>query len=156
MIENAKNILLASHGTIGAQAAEQIVLNTCHKNAHVTHLLVIPMFWKNILGDDWLNNDVTRNKFCSYLEEELENELNITVERVRSYFEDRHIINSSKILLGDPDQSLLETCKESFYDLVVMGTPRPKGVAGLFSRMSTSLLTRKLPTPRFIAPYPNA
>ena len=65
MLENAKNILLASHGTIGAQAAEQAAFNMCRKNTQITHLIVIPKFWKDILGDDWLNNDCTRNKFCN-------------------------------------------------------------------------------------------
>ena len=156
MIENAKKILLASHGTSGAQAAEQIVFKTCHRSAHVTHLVIVPIFWKNILGDDWLNNDVTRNRFCGYLEAELENELNINLTRVRNHLKDRCITNTNKILLGDPDRSLLETCENYSYDLVVMGSPRPRSVAGLNSRMSTSLLTRELSTPLIIAPYPNA
>ena len=156
MLENAKNILLASHGTIGAQAAEQAAFNMCRKNTQITHLIVIPKFWKDILGDDWLNNDCTRNKFCNYLETGLEDEVNSNTSRVHKRFESLGIAYTKKIVVGEPDKSLVQACKEASYDLVVMGSPRPKGMAGLYSRMSTTFLDKNLNTYKFIAPHPNA
>ena len=156
MLDNAKSILLASHGTVGAQAAEQAALNICRKNAHITHLIVIPKFWKDILGDDWLNNDCTRNKFCNYLETELEDEINLNISRVHKRFEPLGIAYTKKIVVGEPDKSLVQACEEESYDIVVMGSPRPKGIAGLYSRMSTTFLDQNLNTSIFIAPHPNA
>src|SRR5210317_489096 len=108
MLDNAISILLASHGTVGAQAAEEAVLNACRKNAHITHLIVIPEFWKHILGDDWLNNDCTRNKFCNYLETELENEVNFNISRVYKRFKSLGIPYTKKIIVGEPDKSLVQ------------------------------------------------
>jgi len=156
MLENAKNILLASHGTVGAQAAEQAAFNICRKNAHITHLIVIPKFWKDILGDDWLNNDCTRNKFCNYLEAELEDEVNLNISRVRKHLKSLGIAYTKKIIVGEPDKSLIQACEEVSYDIVVMGSPRPKGIAGLYSRMSTTFLAQNLNTSIFTAPHPNA
>ena len=156
MLENAKNILLASHGTVGAQAAEQAIFNKCRKNAHITHLIVIPNFWKDILGDDWLNNDCTRNRFCNYLETELEDEVNLNISRVHKGLEFLGITYTKKIIVGEPDKSLVQACEDVPYDIVVMGSPRPKGMAGLYSRMSTTYLDQNLNTSIFIAPHPNA
>ena len=87
MVKATQNILLASHGTIGAQAAEQKVFEMCASNAHITHLLVVPEFWKDMLGDDWLNNSVTRIQFEDYLETELGQEVDQHIDRVHSRLE---------------------------------------------------------------------
>ncbi len=49
------NILLASHGTEGAIAAEKMALSLCEKGARLHHLLVVPTLWEGMTGDDWLN-----------------------------------------------------------------------------------------------------
>ena len=75
-------IILASHGTAGARAAEDVALALCAENgATLLHLLVVPDFWKDIfvvpdfwkgmMGDDWLNNAVTRIRFGDYVENQL-------------------------------------------------------------------------------------
>ena len=61
------NVLLASHGTDGAKAAEKMALQVCEKGARLHHLLVVPSFWKGMTGDDWLNNGSTRDNFRRYL-----------------------------------------------------------------------------------------
>ena len=156
MLGNAKSILLASHGTVGAQAAEEALFNVCRKDARVTHLIVIPKFWKHILGDDWLNNDCTRNKFCNYLETELEDEVNFNISRVYKRFKPLGIAYTKKIVVGEPDKSLVQACEEQPYDIVVMGSPRPKGMSGLNSRMSTTFLDQNINTSKFMAPHANA
>jgi hypothetical protein len=52
----ARAILLASHGTPGARAAEAAAFDLCAQEGRVHHLVVVPDFWKGMLGDDWLNN----------------------------------------------------------------------------------------------------
>jgi nucleotide-binding universal stress UspA family protein len=156
MVKATQNILLASHGTIGAQAAEQKVFEMCASNAHITHLLVVPEFWKDMLGDDWLNNSVTRIQFEDYLETELGQEVDQHIDRVHSRLEKLGICSTHKIVFGNPDKCLVNTCGLSEFDLIVMGSPRPKGTAGLRSRMTTKFTARQLTIPLLAVPHPNA
>jgi len=57
--------------------------------------------------------------------------------------------------VGEPDECLLAASKEQNFDLVVMGSPRPKGKPGLRSRMITDPLTKGLKTPLLVVPYPD-
>ena len=70
-MNSLNNILLASHGTEGAMAAEKMALILCNKGAKLHHLIVVPTLWEGITGDDWLNNGSTRDTFRRYLETEL-------------------------------------------------------------------------------------
>jgi hypothetical protein len=71
----ARAILLASHGTPGARAAESSVLDLCAPDGRVHHLVVVPDFWKGMLGDDWLNNAAVHLRFGRYVEGQLEREI---------------------------------------------------------------------------------
>lgn len=153
---SANHVLLASHGTEGAMAAEQMVFNLCQKGAKVHHLLVVPAsLWQGMTGDDWLNNGSTRDTFRRYLETELQKEVDEHLERVSSQAKQMEIDYSSEVVVGEPEECLLEAAKKDQFDLVVMGSPRPKGKSGLRSRMSTEPLTRGLSTPLLIVPYPH-
>ncbi|MXY15072.1 MAG: hypothetical protein F4Y53_05245 [Proteobacteria bacterium] len=149
-----KNILLASHGTEGALAAENKVLEMCAPGVRVTHLLVIPEFWKDMLGDDWLNNSSTRKRFEHYLEMELSRETNGHLRRVRDRLSKTSADSAHEVVLGKPDQCLTDACEQSAYDLVVMGSPRPKRSRGLRSQMMTRHVTRRLKTPLLVVPHP--
>lgn len=59
---NPKKILCASHGTEGARAAEDQALGFCHSDVTLHHLIVVPDFWKGMMGDDWLNNAATQER----------------------------------------------------------------------------------------------
>jgi hypothetical protein len=74
---NNKQILLASHGTAGACAAEKAALNMCSFESQLHHLFVVPDFWKGMLGDDWLNNAITQINYGKYLEGELEKDIQV-------------------------------------------------------------------------------
>ena len=93
------NVLLASHGTKGAIAAERAALDMCKKGDRLHHLLVVPTLWEGMTGDDWLNNGSTRNRFRRYLESELEKEV---IE---------HILEEKELLA--PSQ------KRKFYEIIV-------------------------------------
>ena len=150
----ANNILLASHGTEGAKAAEEMAFSLCEEGAKIHHLLVVPTLWKGMTGDDWLNNGSTRDTFRRYLESELGKEVDEHVERISSQAKSRSITYSKELVVGEPDECLLKACKKQDFELVVMGSPRPKGVKGLRSRMSTEPLKQSLPIPILIVPYP--
>lgn len=149
------HILLASHGTEGARAAEKKVLEMCKEGIRVTHLLVVPDFWKDMLGDDWLNNYSTRKRFEGYLEKELSDEVEGNIRRVQDMLAKSGTAVTHKVVMGKPDRCLLDACKKTTFDLVVMGSPRPKGSTGLHSRMTTRHVVRQLKTPQFAVPHPS-
>lgn len=152
---STNNILLASHGTDGAQAAEQMAISVCENGGAIHHLVVVPTLWQGMTGDDWLNNGKTRNTFRRYLESEIEQEVAEHCERISKHAKENNIEYTNEVIVGEPEECLLDVSKKQNYDLVVMGAPRPKGVSGLRSRMSTDAVKRKLTTPLLITPYPN-
>jgi len=152
---NALNrVLLASHGTDGAKAAEKMALSLCHKGTKLHHLIVVPSLWQGMTGDDWLNNGSTRDTFRRYLENELGREVDEHCERINLAADKQQLEYTKSIVLGEPDECLLNAVKKAKYDLVIMGSPRPKGKKGLRSRMSVEPLAKMLPMPLLIVPYP--
>lgn len=153
-MNSIKNVLLASHGTDGAQAAEKIAMELCEKGGHILHLIVVPTLWEGMTGDDWLNNGKTRNTFRRYLENELSNECNDHIDRVKAAAKEHNLEYANKVIIGEPDKCLQEISADGSFDLVVMGSPRPKGVSGLRSRMRSKKMER-LTIPVYTAPYPD-
>jgi nucleotide-binding universal stress UspA family protein len=149
------HILLASHGTPGAYAAEVFAFNLCSPDTALHHLIVVPDFWKGMLGDDWLNNAVTQIRYGKYLESELEQEIQENVNRVSAEAKARKIAYNYEFMLGKPAECLLKVANSSHFDLVVMGSPRPKNKEGLKSRMHCETLLRGLSIPLLIIPYPH-
>jgi nucleotide-binding universal stress UspA family protein len=150
----AKTVLLASHGTDGAMAAEKMALSLCKEGTALHHLLVVPTLWEGMTGDDWLNNGSTRDTFRRYLESELGKEVDEHCERISSQAEAMSVIYTNELIVGEPDECLLDTCKNQDFELVVLGSPRPKGIKGLRSRMSTKSIFKSLTIPLLIVPYP--
>jgi len=150
----AHNVLLASHGTDGALEAEKMAFKLCDKGSRLHHLIVVPTLWKGMTGDDWLNNGSTRNTFCRYLEGELSREVDENISRVSQAAKQHELAYSSDVIIGEPNDCLLDVSKKNGYDLIIVGSPRPKGKSGLRSRMVTDLVTRNLNVPVLIVPYP--
>lgn len=153
-MQHANHILLASHGTEGAQAAEQAAIQLCNEGGRVHHLIVVPTFWKGMTGDDWLNNGSTRDRFRRYLEDQLTQEVREHQARVSGAAEAKRLTYTTEVVLGEPDEVLVSASQKEAFDLVVLGSPRPKGKAGLRSRMITDS-TRELPVTVVIVPYPD-
>ena len=154
-MNSVNHILLASHGTEGAMAAEKMALSLCKKGAKLHHLIVVPTLWQGMTGDDWLNNGSTRDTFRRYLESELGREIDEHCERVSHAAEDQLLEYSKTIVLGEPEECLLNASKVDDYDLVIMGSPRPKGKQGIRSRMLLEPLAKSLSTTLLIVPYPH-
>lgn len=153
---NAPNhVLLASHNTEGARAAERMVWQLCTEDSTVHHLVVVPSLWKGMTGDDWLNNGSTRDRFRSYLENELESEVREHISRMETEAEQQSINYSVEVMVGEPGECLASASQSQPYDLIVMGSPRPKGKQGIRSRMRTERLTHSLQAPLLIVPYPH-
>ena len=151
---NIKKVILASHGTTGARKAEQVAIDFCLQSGATLHqLLVVPDFWKGMMGDDWLNNAVTQSRFGDYVESELARDAAIELERLAEECKQAGIRCSSDVQLGKPAQCLIAACEQGSYDLAVIGSPRPKGTSGLRSRMDPELLARNLTIPLLTVPY---
>ena len=151
-----KNIVLASHGTVGAKAAEQKTFELCSLTSHITHLIVVPEFWKDMLGDDWLNNSSTRIQFENYLASELEQELKQNIARVREQSNKLSFLYTEKIAVGDPEKCLLNFNDQFEFDLIVMGSKRPKSLPGLYSHMLSDRVMQTLSHKLITTPHPNA
>ncbi|MFV2060571.1 MAG: universal stress protein [Gammaproteobacteria bacterium] len=150
------NVLLASHGTNGAKAAEQYAIQMCQEGATIKHLIVVPSLWEGMTGDDWLNNGSTRDTYCRYLESELGKEVDEHCERINKSASEHNIHYSHEIVVGEPEECLINLTKEIDFDLIVMGSKRPKGVTGLRSRMKAEKITKSIKVPLVIVPYPEA
>jgi hypothetical protein len=150
-----QDILLASHGTPGAQAAEALALSLCVEGATLHHLLVVPDLWKGMMGDDWLNNVRTRIAFGEYLEGELAREIAEHVDRVAREAAASGARYHSEVRQGDPALCLIAFSRVVRCELIVIGAPRPKGTPGLRSRLEAEPLIRGLNTPLMVAPYPH-
>lgn len=152
---NLTKILLASHGTAGAIAAERLAIEICRENgAELQHLLVVPDFWKGMMGDDWLNNAVTQSRFGDYVENQLARDAAVEIERLTETCQKAGVKNISSVHLGKPAICLVEASRQNDPDMVIIGSPRPKGVAGYRSRMDLEVLARSLRAPLLIVPAP--
>lgn len=149
-------VLLASHGTPGARAAEVLALSLCARGGTLHHLLVIPDLWKGMMGDDWLNNVRTRIAFGDYLEGQLGREVADELDRIERDAAAHSLTCHSEVRQGKPADCLLAFCREIDCDAVVIGAPRPRGAPGLRSRLDLEAAVRGLPIPLIIAPYPDA
>ena len=153
------HLLLCTHGSNGALKAEKFVFEALWKgrpDVALTVLTVINADWQWMTGDDWLNNGSTRNRFRDYLETELEDEVRAHMTRLQEEAAAREITYSAEVMVGKPEACLIAASQKTRYDMVVMGSPRPKGKQGLRCRMSTEPLLRSLTSPLLIVPYPDA
>jgi nucleotide-binding universal stress UspA family protein len=150
-----KHILLASHDTAGAHAAEKLAYTFCTTDTTLHHLIVVPDFWKGTMGDDWLNNASTRETFGNYLESQLEQEIRTHVKRMLQETEQRKINYEYEIVQGKPTECLIKRAATGPVDVIVMGSYRPKANTGLNSRMLDESIFRQIHVPLLIAPYPH-
>jgi nucleotide-binding universal stress UspA family protein len=149
-----KHILLASHDSLGARAAEKLAYALCTPTTTLHHLIVVPEFWKGMMGDDWLNNASTRATFGRYVEAQLEQEIRTHVKRVQRETQRRRIRYRVELMQGKPADCLIERAAKGPVDLIVLGGRRPRGKTGLRSRMLDEKLFRALGVPVLIAPCP--
>ena len=151
---DASQLLLASHGTPGARAADRLALELCPRGGTLWHLVVVPDLWRGMMGDDWLNNAATRDVYGRHVESQLAAEIDRHRSDVAGECARRGIAYEARTVVGKPDLCLIEYAAAVGPRLVVMGSPRPRGVPGLRSRMNPETLVRGLAVPLLIAPYP--
>ncbi len=151
--EKIETIILASHGTPGAQAAEDSALDMARRErAEIVHLYVVPEFWRDMRGDDWLNNAVTQKCYKDYLEKELEKEARSQISRLAEKAGHFGVTIRHRAMFGKPVDCLVRVCGEEKGDVTIIGTPRKKGEAGFHSRMKLEPLVRALTSRLMIVP----
>ncbi len=150
------NVLVASHGTPGAVAAESLSLDLCAAGGTLYHLLVVPDLWQGMMGDDWLNNARTRVAFGEYLEGELSREVAEHQTRISQAAAARGLVYRPELRQGDPADCLIAYARKTDCELLVVGAPRPKDTPGLRSRLRLEPLVRALTVPLIVAPVPHA
>ena len=151
-----QNVLLASHGTPGAMAAESLAFDLCAPGGVLHHLFVVPDLWRGMMGDDWLNNARTRVAFGEYLEGELSREVGEHQARLSQTAIGRGVEYRPELKQGDPAECLIACAHETRCELLVIGSPRPKGAPGLRSRLRLEQVVRALTVPLVVAPAPHA
>ena len=153
-MQEYKKILLASHGTKGAMAAEEQAISLCGKDSSIDHLEIVPDFWKGMMGDDWLNNASTQQVFGQYVENQLQQEIQQRIDVLRDKVEAAGIRYTPFVKLGKPADCLIEQDAANTYDLIIIGSPRPRGEEGYRSRMQLEPLIKSLTAPLLIIPFP--
>lgn len=154
MILRANRVLLASHGTPGARAAERMALDVAAPAATIFHLVVVPDFWKGMMGDDWLNNASTRAAYGRHVESQIAREIEAHRDALEREVRSGGRRYEAHIVLGKPDEALLEYAAAIEPDLVVIGTRRPAGTPGLRSRIRLEKLAGVLKAPLLVVPHP--
>ena len=149
-----ETILVASHDTSGARAAERLARKLARPGGTLHYLFVVPDFWKGMRGDDWLNNAVTQDRFGKYLESQLEKEIEAARQRMQDETKSCGLDFHFQFCVGRPAEQLVVTAARLAPELVVIGSPRPKGSPGLRSRMDVELLAQRLGMPLLTAPHP--
>lgn len=149
-----KSILLASHDTPGGRAAASAAIDLAGDGGEIHHLIVVPDFWKGMLGDDWLNNIAVHRRFGRYVENQLERELAAYGAEIESAAKRRGLAYACTARLGKPAECVAEFAAAGHYDLVVVGSPRPKGAPGYRSRLAVETLVKRLSVPLLVVPYP--
>lgn len=147
------HILVASHGTPGARAAEALALDLAAPGGRLTHLYAVEEFWLGMRGDDWLNNVAGRQRFERHLEGELQSDMEREFARFGAAAAARGLTCDHRGMVGRPEAGLVALAAAGC-DLVVVGAPRPKGVKGFRSRLGLEPLVKALTVPLLVAPHP--
>ncbi len=153
-MRSIRRLLLASHGTAGAQAAEAAAFELCAPGATLAHLCVVPELWRGMMGDDWLNNASTRDTYGRHVEGELAREIDELRKRLEEEARKHDVRYEHRTVIGDPTECLLAYAAEIRPDLIAIGARRPRGAPGLRSRMGMDALAKSLEAPLLVVPFP--
>jgi len=147
-------LLLASHDSEGARAAERAAIAALGPGGSLRHLVIVPELWQGMAGDGWRCNGSNVRDFADYLEGQIDREIRAHLERVHAEAQPRGICYSAASRHGSLADCLVAECIAGSYEAVVIGAPRPKRMTGLRSRMDLDRLLRSLPVPLIVVPHP--
>ena len=131
-----------------------MALELAAPGARLSQLVVVPDFWKGMMGDDWLNNAATREQYGRHVEHQLEREVEAEIARLREQAAALGLLYERRVVVGKPAECLIEAATMLKPDLVVIGSPRPPGARGLRSRMQMEKLVRGLAALLLVVSHP--
>lgn len=147
------NVLVASHGTPGAQAAEELALKIAIRFESGLNLVtVINENWKHMTGDDWLNTSACRNQFRRHVESEVNSEADEVIARMGSRASESGIEFRHFKTVGTPIVEILNFADTISADLIVVGARQVKQGLGFKSRMPWEKFIETCRIPVIIAP----
>jgi nucleotide-binding universal stress UspA family protein len=148
-----KKILLATHGTKGAQAAEDLSVELAREQgATLLCIHVVNEDWKWMTGDDWLNTSASRNRFARHVEDELAGEAEVIRARVAEKAAESSVPVAFEKTVGNPGKVILEAASGTGADLIVMGSRQKRQDEGFKSRISWDKLFVESTVPIILAP----
>ncbi len=148
-----RRILLATHGTSGAQAAEDLAVELASKiGASLCCLHVIHEDWQWMTGDDWLNTSASRNQFARHVENELELEAQAIMKRVTDKAAAKSVPFTTIKKVGNPGAVIPLTAQETGAELVVMGSRQNKQDTGFKARIGWTEFLASCRVPVLLAP----
>lgn len=157
-----KNILLCTHGSQGAQKAEEYVFKTLmpgFPGATISVLTIIDKDWAEMSTDDWLNTSTTRTQFKDYVDEQLGREIEADWQRIKETYPKADQVQYYKIV-GGIEETIVELAGKINCDLIVVGPyyKKPKRLfstkmkPGLADTLDNKKLHPILPCALLIAP----
>ena len=155
-------ILLCTHGSEGAQKAEEYVFHSLLPKspaAHLTILTIVDKDWSIMSSDDWLNTSTTRTQFKDYVDEQLTREIGADWERIKNKFPQAEQAKFVKVA-GGIEETIAEVAEKVSSDLIVIGAfyKKPKRLfsvkmaPGLAATLSNEKLHPLLPCPVLTVP----
>ncbi len=146
-------ILVATHGTSGAQAAEDLAAELASTfSASMCCLHVIHENWQWMTGDDWLNTSASRNQFARHVESELAREAATIMERVSEKASIKSIPVMTIKRVGNPATVIPIVAKEMGADLVVVGSRQNRPDIGFKARIAWTDFLANCGVPVLVAP----
>lgn len=155
-------ILLCTHGSAGAQKAEEYVFTQmlpALPDCFLTVLTIIDKDWSIMSSDDWLNTSTTRTQFKDYVDEQLSREIGEDWQRIKSTYPGAEQAKFIKVA-GGIEETIGEVAEKLNCDLVILGpyckkTKRIFSVKmepGLANTLANDKLHPLLPCPALIVP----
>lgn len=157
-----KNILLCTHGSPGAQKAEEYLFSTLMPgcpDAMVSILTIIDKDWAEMSTDDWLNTSTTRTQFKDYVDEQLGREIGADWQRIKETYPLAENVTFYKVV-GGIEETIVELADKISCDIIVVGPyyKKPKRLfstkmrPGLADTLNNKVLHPILPCPLLVAP----
>ena len=157
-----KNILLCTHGSPGAQKAEEYLFTKLMPGcpeAMVSVLTIIDKDWVTMSSDDWLNTSTARTQFKDYVDEQLGREIAADWQRIKETYSLAEKVTFYKIV-GGIEETIVELAARIHCDVIVVGAyyqkPRrlfsTKMTPGLAATLENKVLHPILPCPLMVAP----
>ncbi len=146
-----QRILVATHGTEGARAAEAYALELARDSGAEVHALyVIHKGWGSLVGIEWLHSSEKRMEFYRYAESELFRRAEEVLGAARRAAADIYVTPHTRV--GEPTEIIAETAEELGVDLIVLGPSGGARSEEYQARVRLKKLLGRAPCPVLIAP----